>query len=480
MTFQRRPSRHPLCALSALLIVVGTLSGLPARAQTTESFVSPTTGTPWTVPDRVTSITVDIRGAGGGAGGVGSPGSATGADGGDGGRLQATIAVTPGQVLVLRVGGGGSAGTSNVSGGGGGGGGYSGIFDGATPLVIAAGGGGGAGGDETNAGDAPPGAGGDGGAETGGDGGGGAAAGLGGTQTAGGERGIDIIPDGYRSSGSSLQGGNGGTIPNPQGFNYTGGGPGGTNGGGPGGPGTLITIVGGGVGGGGGGGGGYFGGGGGAPIGNFGPGSSGGGGGAGGSGAATAPGGNGSIAISYIVPVPGVTVTQSGGTTTVAENGGTDTFTVALDARPTADVTISVASSDTTAATVSPASLEFTPANWATPQTVTVTGVNDDIANVPDRTAQATFTVVSTDAAYGGIAVAPVAITVVNDDAPGPSEDEVRDAFDEVTGAFISRRMDQILSHEPESHRLDRRRLGGARPELALRANGPDISLSFS
>ena len=42
------------------------------------------------------------------------------------------------------------------------------------------------------------------------------------------------------------------------------------------------------------------------------------------------------------------------------------------------DATISLASSDTGEATVSPTSLTFTEGNWNTAQTVTVTGVNDN------------------------------------------------------------------------------------------------------
>ena len=45
------------------------------------------------------------------------------------------------------------------------------------------------------------------------------------------------------------------------------------------------------------------------------------------------------------------------------------------------DVTVAVSSSDTGEATVSPATLTFTEANWNTAQTVTVTGVNDDNAD---------------------------------------------------------------------------------------------------
>ncbi len=72
-----------------------------------------------------------------------------------------------------------------------------------------------------------------------------------------------------------------------------------------------------------------------------------------------------------------VNVSAISGSTT--EAGGTATFTVVLTSQPTADVTIGVSSSDTTEGTVSPASLTFTSANWATAKTVTVTGVTDAI-----------------------------------------------------------------------------------------------------
>ena len=77
-------------------------------------------------------------------------------------------------------------------------------------------------------------------------------------------------------------------------------------------------------------------------------------------------------------------MTPTSGLTTT-EAGGTATFTVVLTAQPTADVTIALSSSDTTEGTVSPASLTFTGANWNTPQTVTVTGVDDLLADGDDR-----------------------------------------------------------------------------------------------
>ena len=60
-------------------------------------------------------------------------------------------------------------------------------------------------------------------------------------------------------------------------------------------------------------------------------------------------------------------------------------YTVKLDSEPTGTVTVSVASSDIKAATVSPLSLTFTATNYSTPQTVTVTGVDDKRDNINDR-----------------------------------------------------------------------------------------------
>ena len=57
--------------------------------------------------------------------------------------------------------------------------------------------------------------------------------------------------------------------------------------------------------------------------------------------------------------------------------GESGTFSVELAGPPTADVTVSVTSGDTSAATVLPASLTFTTENWNSIQTVTVEAVGD-------------------------------------------------------------------------------------------------------
>ena len=79
----------------------------------------------------------------------------------------------------------------------------------------------------------------------------------------------------------------------------------------------------------------------------------------------------------------GITITPLGGLTTTEATGAgrTATFTVKLNAQPTANVTVRLSSSDTSEGTVSPASLTFTPTTFNTAQTVTVTGVDDLMAD---------------------------------------------------------------------------------------------------
>ena len=112
-------------------------------------------------------------------------------------------------------------------------------------------------------------------------------------------------------------------------------------------------------------------------------------------------------------PQPGFTVTPTNGLNTT-EGGGTDTFTVALNYPPTADVTINLASSDATEGIASPASLTFTANNWNLPQTVTVTGVDDFIVDGPITYYVVLSPAISADPSYSGLV--PPVVTVVNAD----------------------------------------------------------------
>jgi len=109
---------------------------------------------------------------------------------------------------------------------------------------------------------------------------------------------------------------------------------------------------------------------------------------------------------------PGVTISQSGGSTAVTEGGATDTYTVVLTGEPTANVTITPTPGSQL--TVSPPSLTFTISNWSTPQTVTVTAVNDAVA---EGTHNGTINqaAASSDPGYNGIAIAAVTATITDD-----------------------------------------------------------------
>ena len=131
-------------------------------------------------------------------------------------------------------------------------------------------------------------------------------------------------------------------------------------------------------------------------------------------------GGDGNDVVLVAAAAPGFTVVQSGGGTSVTEAGGADTFTVVLTAQPTSDVVISVVSGDLSEATVSPATLTFTSANWNAAQTVTVTGV-DDALDDGDVVSQVTLAVVdaSSDDTFDAVANQTVNVTTVDNDTAG-------------------------------------------------------------
>ncbi|MEG4107675.1 DUF4347 domain-containing protein [Microcoleus sp. S13_C5] len=113
----------------------------------------------------------------------------------------------------------------------------------------------------------------------------------------------------------------------------------------------------------------------------------------------------------------GFTVSPKAISTT--EAGGKGDFTVKLDSQPTANVTIGLRSSNPAEGTVSTDSLTFTPANYNQPQTITVSGVNDLVADGPQAYKIVTAAVVSTDANYNNLDPDDVTVTNSDDDTPG-------------------------------------------------------------
>ncbi|GAB4188560.1 MAG: hypothetical protein Tsb002_14940 [Wenzhouxiangellaceae bacterium] len=138
------------------------------------------------------------------------------------------------------------------------------------------------------------------------------------------------------------------------------------------------------------------------------------------------------LAVNYIPPGPvGITLTESDGDTVVEESGTSDTVDVVLDRLTIGEVTLSIAMSDDTEATVTPPTLTFDPSNWDVPQTVTITGVDDgvidgdqisqllvtviDAIDDPDYAAlpPATVDVTTLDVVAGEMLISPLAIMVI-------------------------------------------------------------------
>ena len=115
-------------------------------------------------------------------------------------------------------------------------------------------------------------------------------------------------------------------------------------------------------------------------------------------------------------PPAGLVVTETGGSTTVAEGGQGDSFLVALKSAPTANVTITITGNPDVDR--DPATLMFTPANWQTAQTVTLTAVDDALVEGTEVSTVG-LSSGSVDASYNGLS-ASVSTTILDNDTPPP------------------------------------------------------------
>lgn len=108
-------------------------------------------------------------------------------------------------------------------------------------------------------------------------------------------------------------------------------------------------------------------------------------------------------------------IVQNASGTHTTERGGKVTFEVRLAARPKQAVTVPLAVSDATEASISPASLAFDTDNWSTPQVVTVTGVLDNTQDGPQTFKALLGASTSGEAAFAGL---QSDVDLVNDDDP--------------------------------------------------------------
>lgn len=110
----------------------------------------------------------------------------------------------------------------------------------------------------------------------------------------------------------------------------------------------------------------------------------------------------------------GVTIEPTAGLVTT-EAGGSAVFSVVLNSPPSADVAITVNSSDESEGSASPSLLTFTALNWNTPQPVTITGV-DDAVDDGDINYTISFSVQSFDFQYDNLSVPALAVVNLDDE----------------------------------------------------------------
>ncbi len=142
-------------------------------------------------------------------------------------------------------------------------------------------------------------------------------------------------------------------------------------------------------------------------------------------------------ACTWVIDVnnPTITVSPTTGLVTT-EAGGSDSFTIAVDVQPSSDVTIGISSSDPGEGTADVTSVVFTPSNWMTPQTVTVTGVDDPSVDGDVAYTIVTAAVMSSDGNYDGLNPDDVAVTNQDNDTATLAIDDV--SVIEGTGANSS------------------------------------------
>ncbi len=95
--------------------------------------------------------------------------------------------------------------------------------------------------------------------------------------------------------------------------------------------------------------------------------------------------------------------------------GGSDSYTVALAARPTQPVEVTLTSDSQTSTDAD--SLTFLPGDWMTPQAVLVTAVDDDDTEGP-HLSRIRHTATSTDPNYQALGTATLTVDIADDDSP--------------------------------------------------------------
>ena len=126
-----------------------------------------------------------------------------------------------------------------------------------------------------------------------------------------------------------------------------------------------------------------------------------------------------------------VTISESGGSTDVAEEGTTeDTYTLVLSSEPTHTVTVTIDPDVDTEIDIGDGhqgegnydTIDFTTGDWDTPQTVTVKAIDDAFVEGTPHISTIVHTAASTDTDYDGISIPDISVNVTDDDGTGGLE----------------------------------------------------------
>ena len=120
--------------------------------------------------------------------------------------------------------------------------------------------------------------------------------------------------------------------------------------------------------------------------------------------------------VSAAVGDPGMTATPTA--LTADEGGSAVTYDLALASAPDPATTVTVTLSYGADLTVDPGEIAFSEANWDTAQTISVTAVDDQIAQ-GEHLSNISYSVSGTDTDYAGLAVDDMVVTINDDDTAG-------------------------------------------------------------
>ncbi|MFH0773778.1 MAG: peptidoglycan-binding protein [bacterium] len=119
---------------------------------------------------------------------------------------------------------------------------------------------------------------------------------------------------------------------------------------------------------------------------------------------------------------PGISVIETDGGTSVTQNVTTDTYTLSLTSKPTANVRVKIVANGPEA-TASAGIVWFTSSTWNVPQTVTVSAKSSPSGG---KTVVFSHIVTSLDLHYNGISAPTVTITVGENRSSSPSGENVK------------------------------------------------------